>query len=518
MTAEISANDDWKNADFLCLDPEPQGGSNEDDDNISAEESKGYGANSQNGGRCDYENDRSTLPPWMERHHHFDRRRNPLLVSLHNEILQFYNLMKPRDDEVRERMELVEEISQIVYREFGKEKVEIDLFGSMETGLFLPSSDIDLVVHFVADEDKSREGTGSKKDNATSQDDDSKIDSQKDWKEHIVASSGSRMHRFADAIRRAWYADGKLSYLEVVDGARVPIVKLTHKPTKISIDMSFERRNGKESAVLMNDMLAKIPPLRPLCFVLKAYTAARGINEPYTGGIGSFLLQMMIVSFIQMRCREEFNRGRQASANVENLGSMLLEFLELYGIDFNYVTAGISVRNGGSYFPKGASDRKENFWVPAKPFSLALENPIDITADVGRSTYRIQMIQKSFELSFKVLLAHISEPPEPAVSLLETIIPVTEEMRKRKTLLQTNNTGVKNNGDMAHAKRSKKGIKESSDVEMSSDEDGIYVDVDDESSEGSSRYTSKSRKRSRGGGSRTRRSKKRGRGYNTHDV
>ena len=114
MTAEVNENDDWKNADFLSFDPEPQVDvSDEDDDDNSAEDSKETRAKSGNGGRYDYgNNDSSILPPWMDRHHHFDRRRNPLLVSLHNEILQFYNLMKPRDYEVSERMKLVEEISQ----------------------------------------------------------------------------------------------------------------------------------------------------------------------------------------------------------------------------------------------------------------------------------------------------------------------------------------------------------------------------------------------------------------------
>ena len=41
MTPEANENDDWKNADFLSFDPESQAdGSDEDDDDNSAEDSK----------------------------------------------------------------------------------------------------------------------------------------------------------------------------------------------------------------------------------------------------------------------------------------------------------------------------------------------------------------------------------------------------------------------------------------------------------------------------------------------
>lgn len=35
-----------------------------------------------------------------------------------------------------------------------------------------------------------------------------------------------------------------------------------------------------------------------------------------------------------------------------NLGVLLIEFFELYGINFNYSNVGITVKDGGSYFNK----------------------------------------------------------------------------------------------------------------------------------------------------------------------
>ena len=35
-----------------------------------------------------------------------------------------------------------------------------------------------------------------------------------------------------------------------------------------------------------------------------------------------------------------------------NLGVLLIEFFELYGVNFNWEVTGISIRDGGYYFPK----------------------------------------------------------------------------------------------------------------------------------------------------------------------
>ena len=208
--------------------------------------------------------------------------------------------------------------------------------------------------------------------------------------------------------------------------------------------------------------------------------AARGLNEPYTGGVGSFMLQMMIVSFLQHRERHAYNNHRNRTANTMNLGSMLLEFFELYGMDFNYLTTGISVRSDGFYFPKGAKGKREIFHQPSRPFSLALENPFDLVADVGRASFRMQLIAKSFEVAMRVLLSHTAEPYVPTESILASILPPTEEMRKRSTMFKVLKIEEKLSIHKEHVRSSKKdedefesgGHNKRQRVESSSSEDG----------------------------------------------
>ena len=60
----------------------------------------------------------------------------------------------------------------------------------------------------------------------------------------------------------------------------------------------------------------------------------------------------MVVSMLQMRSRSAQCRGVPLQSLTWTLGALLLDTLVLYGCNFNMMYAGISLRDGGSYFPK----------------------------------------------------------------------------------------------------------------------------------------------------------------------
>lgn len=342
------------------------------------------------------------LPPWMEKASY--RNINPI-IRLHNEITQFTRLVEPSLKEKQRRHDLVNRIRRLIQSLFDNATVEV--FGSLATGLFLPSSDIDIVVQT---EDESRRN-GQTKAN-----------------EEPVPGGPSDLQKVADALKDQWLPE--LSYLEVIENTRVPLVKFIHKPTEFKVDICFNQDKGVDAAKLILSFMKNIPPLKPLSFVLKYFLQVRALNEPYTGGLGSFFLQLMIVAFLQQREREgnEFQRPLGF-----NLGTMLLEFFEFYGTQMNYVTTGISVINNGSFFPKGARNRREIFLKEDRLLLLAMENPLDTTMDVGISTFRYQMIQRSFATAHKILLAHLTAPELSTMSFLATIFPQNdEELLKRR--------------------------------------------------------------------------------------
>lgn len=460
------SENDWKNDDFLAFGSLGDDNANNDGDRDGDADADAAPTKKQKrpapGSSSGFGSNRTTsstitaadLPPWMDERLAWQQnlrnnRRPAPLVSLHNEIVEFAKLMEPRQDEIRQREELVRKVTRLAEQTFGgRERCTVKVFGSQATGLFLPSSDIDLVLLIPEDNNTSKAAPGASGNNgkedggaatgASSTRKQDEVESQKarekremeEW-DATTASSSSRspLVVLGEALRKHWIDD--LSYLEIIENTRIPIVKFTHAPTNLSVDICLNQETGTKAAELVRRFGDAMPPLRPLTFVLKYFMAARGLNEPYTGGVGSFLLQMMIVSFLQHREREEFHAS--GSESILNLGALLLEFFELYGIDFNYVTTGISIRNDGSYFPKGAKNRRENYWQPARPFSLALENPFETDMDVGKSSFRIQLVQRSFEVAFRVLMSHVSEPalPPKAGSILASILLPTDEMRTR---------------------------------------------------------------------------------------
>jgi non-canonical poly(A) RNA polymerase PAPD5/7 len=312
---------DEMRADFLSLDVI--------DDDEEEQPSQHYEDAAANGRQpSNFHNE--SLPPWMD--HYTDFRRINPLVALHNEIVGFCTLMEPHPEEMNERQLLVDKFKELVHETFGTD-CQVDVFGSQATGLCLPTSDIDIaIIEFEKEDDNET----MEKDAGNEQNE------MKNWDK----PTGSPLQRLGEALRQKWTTD--LSYLEVIENTRVPLVKFTYGPTNISVDVCFNQQTGKQAAKLMKQYMDAMPPLRPLTFVLKYFMASRGLNQPYTGGVGSYLLQVMIVSFLQHRERDAFNFQRPS---VYNLGALLVEFLELYSTDFNFITTGLSVRFDGFYFP-----------------------------------------------------------------------------------------------------------------------------------------------------------------------
>lgn len=57
-----------------------------------------------------------------------------------------------------------------------------------------------------------------------------------------------------------------------------------------------------------------------------------------------------------------------------NLGVLLIEYFELYGRTFNYLKAGIRIKNGGSYVPK--EEIQKHMDSGYRPSLLSIEDPL----------------------------------------------------------------------------------------------------------------------------------------------
>jgi non-canonical poly(A) RNA polymerase PAPD5/7 len=89
------------------------------------------------------------------------------------------------------------------------------------------------------------------------------------------------------------------SKMQVIAKARVPIIKMQDALTSIHVDISFNMEGGPAEAERIQNYLTEYPPLRPLTMIIKQFLAQRGLNEVYTGGLGSYAVLLMTMSFLQ---------------------------------------------------------------------------------------------------------------------------------------------------------------------------------------------------------------------------
>uniref|UniRef100_A0A8C5RUH3 Terminal nucleotidyltransferase 4B n=1 Tax=Laticauda laticaudata TaxID=8630 RepID=A0A8C5RUH3_LATLA len=311
--------------------------------------------------------------------------------------------MSPRPEEERMRMEVVNRIENVIKELWPNADVQI--FGSFKTGLYLPTSDIDLVVF-------------------------GKWETLPLW----TLEKALRKHNVADK-----------GSVKVLDKATVPIIKLTDSFTEVKVDISFNVQNGVKAAYLIRDFIKKYPVLPYLVLVLKQFLLQRDLNEVFTGGIGSYSLFLMAVSFLQLH-----PRGDACTPNA-NYGVLLIEFFELYGRHFNYLKTGIRIKDGGSYVSKDKVQK--NMLDGYRPSMLYIEDPLQPGNDVGRSSYGAMQVKQAFDYAYVVLSHAVSPiakcyPNNESESILGRIIRVTQEVVTYREWI-SKQWGIQNNTEMS---------------------------------------------------------------------
>lgn len=317
--------------------------------------------------------------PWRLPNRKYEGR---CLAGLHQEILDFYEYMSPTIEEHNIRLQVVNNIEQIIHNLWPSAKVEV--FGSFRTGLYLPTSDIDLVV------------IG-------------------DW-------ASLPLRTLEDALLENRVCE--IGQVKVLDKASVPIVKLTDRATDIRVDISFNMNNGVKSADLIQRYKKKYPALAKLVLVLKQFLLQRDLNEVFHGGISSYSLILMTISFLQLHPRVD------VSSPDSNLGVLLIEFFELYGRKFNYLKTAIRIKDNGTYISK--EELQKDMVDGHRPSILSIEDPLTPGNDIGRGSYGAIQVKQAFEYAFITLTQAVnpttlSTDPNKH-SILGRIIRVTDKV------------------------------------------------------------------------------------------
>ena len=180
---------------------------------------------------------------------------------------------------------------------------DVHLYGSHATNLCLPWSDLDVVLV-------------PRNNNNNNQN--SNINNQ------ILLNQ-----LYENIKKKEWVKESKY-----ISSASIPIIKLicddTFNNMPIDISIQDERHFGLKCVELVKGFILQYECLKPLVLVLKNILKRANLNDPYKGGISSYGLILMIVTFLQTQKKI----GKDISNNENNLGRLFFDFVNHYGLKF----------------------------------------------------------------------------------------------------------------------------------------------------------------------------------------
>ncbi|WWC85720.1 uncharacterized protein L201_000586 [Kwoniella dendrophila CBS 6074] len=341
--------------------------------------------------------------PWSELVN-WEKCKDPSEM-LNEEINAFYKYVSPTKEEFEVRLFMIELITRSLKKIWPD--AEVTPFGSWQTQLYLPQGDIDFVVT---------------------------------TKQFSESNKARLLAEMARAMRQARITDE----VAIISRARVPIIKFITNEGKINVDISLNQANGVSAGKIINQYLDSLPGSRQLILVVKSFLSQRSMNEVYTGGLGSYAVICLVISFLQVHPKLR----RSELDPEENLGTLLIEFFELYGRNFNYQDVGLSIRKGGYYYLKSSRG-----WMrPNQSFLLSIEDPQDRDNDISSGSFGIRQVKNTLAGAYDLLLMRLFERADELsgkrsgrreedidpdkMSILTGIMGITKETLKQRTALQ----------------------------------------------------------------------------------
>ena len=186
--------------------------------------------------------------------------------------------------------------------------------------------------------------------------------------------------------KKDWVKDSKY-----ISGASIPIIKLicdkSFNNMPIDISIQDERHFGLKCVELVKGFISQYESLKPLVLVLKNILKRANLNDPYKGGISSYGLILMIVTYLQTQKKI----GKDISNNENNLGRLFYDFVNHYGLKFEPSKYIIYARTN-------EDEDSEDFNIQNIQIGceLVIIDPLNISNNVAKSCFQFFNIKMSF--------------------------------------------------------------------------------------------------------------------------
>jgi len=225
---------------------------------------------------------------------------------------------------------------------------DVVLFGSRKTQLHLPTSDIDVSIIGI-NEDDLHEGVNP-------------------------------YYKLAGYLEKEGFCEKQ----KVVSSAAVPIIKLTESKFKYKIDVALGVTDGRDNTQLMLTYIQKYPVLASIVVIVKQFLRQRKLNKPFTGGMGSYLLTVLTIFFLKEHKSSTFAK--------DELRTLLCDFFKFYGIEFDRLAHGISIERGFYKLEQYEEVYNNN--------NLSVEDPFRNDNDIGQKCFKFRDIRLEFGTAY----------------------------------------------------------------------------------------------------------------------
>ncbi|KAJ3061821.1 hypothetical protein HDU98_002295 [Podochytrium sp. JEL0797] len=355
-------------------------------------------------------------PPWLDVTSTSANSSSWSLLDREANLLIDY--LTPLPHEISLRQHVTAQYAALIKSRFPLSKAMP--FGSTGSGLFLPWSDIDLIIldpfpAAVNDTDPKQQ------------------------------SQSSKLSKLIPKIRQA----NCTASLEFIRRARVPILKLVDRVSKLHIDICYNVSGGFLAVESVREWVQRVPGLRELVLLVKLYLSSKDLGDVSMGGLGGFSIVCLCLAFLQLRdpttghiplktfSTPPLPSHKRKSSPTEppttSHGTTFLHFCRFFGTKFDYHSLAIGFTTPDSpqdvpepyFFKKAGSVHMQ----ARNPHFLVLLNPLDAAADIAKGSAQIMKVSSAFREAARVLGAEAASVV--AVGSAAVTAPVAKKARKR---------------------------------------------------------------------------------------
>ena len=345
-----------------------------------------------------------------------------LSEDIHDMAIGLRNLADQRRPWQLGTIEKVKEITKSIWMH-----AVVDIFGSFSTGLAIPSSDVDIIICGVNSQ-------------------------------HMQWFGGRLMSPLAILSQQLQQAPW-VTTLKTIENTAMPVIKVTTAPVPIAsntlgsgavrgiikLDISFSTTfgaplhsagflatgSGNHTQVLPNmhqgiatrDFVMKLCAMNhalvPLTLVLKQFLSENGLHDPYTGGLTSYAVTIMVASILQPYVLEPPHTH-------PDLGTLLLIFFRKFGTKFDTRKHAVALTVNGPFVPL-SGDRmprvgSKGYWNPPDP--VVVIDPLNSQNNLGRSCFGFRQLQLTFDAALESAFRCLAHGDRPAIPPLTSILGV----------------------------------------------------------------------------------------------